>query len=42
MLDSTAIPSEEVFQRYFGRMLGTQYSRPDSLQVHYLIMQPAE
>ena len=42
MLDSSAIPSKEVFQRYFGRMLGTQYSHPDSLQVHYLIMQPAE
>lgn len=42
MLDSSAIPSKEVFQRYFGRMLGTQYSHPDAVQIHYLIMQPAE
>ena len=42
MLDSSAIPSKEVFQRYFGRLLGTQYSHPDSVQIHYLIMQPAE
>ncbi|MEZ5386547.1 MAG: hypothetical protein R3F13_13625 [Prosthecobacter sp.] len=42
MLDSDAIPSKEVFQRYFGRMLGTQYSHPDAVQIHYLIMQPAE
>ena len=42
ILDPSAIPSKEVFQRYFGRMLGTQYSHPDSVQIHYLIMQPAE
>ncbi len=40
MLDSTAIPPKEVFQRYFGRMLGTQYSNADSMQIHYLVMPP--
>ena len=40
MLDSNAIPPKEVFQRYFGRMLGTQYSHPDAVQVHYLVIPP--
>jgi len=42
MLDSSAIPSKEVFQRHFGRMLGTQYGHPGAVQIHYLIMQPEE
>ncbi|MFO1484019.1 MAG: hypothetical protein U1F71_11745 [Verrucomicrobiaceae bacterium] len=42
MLDSEAIPPKEVFQRYFGRMLGTQYSHPDSIQIHYLVIPPEE
>lgn len=40
MLDSAAVPPKEVFQRYFGLMLGTQYSNPDSTQVHYLVIPP--
>ncbi len=40
VLDSKAVPSKEVFQRYFGRMLGTQYSLPDAVQSHYLIIAP--
>ncbi len=40
MLDASAIPPKEVFQRYFGRMLGTQYAHPDSMQVHYLVIPP--
>jgi hypothetical protein len=40
MLDSSAIPPKEVFQRYFGRMLGTQYSHADAIQVHYLVIPP--
>jgi hypothetical protein len=42
MLDSSAIPPKEVFQRYFGRMLGTQYSHPDAVQIHYLVIPPEE
>lgn len=40
MLDPGALPSKEVFQRYFGRMLGVQYSYPDALHVHYLVIPP--
>ncbi|MGV3662600.1 MAG: hypothetical protein ACO1TE_20615 [Prosthecobacter sp.] len=40
MLDSSAIPPKEVFQRYFGRMLGAQYSHPDAIQIHYLVVSP--
>lgn len=40
MLDSSAVPPKEVFQRYFGRMLGTQYSHADAIQVHYLVIPP--
>lgn len=40
MLDASAIPPKEVFQRYFGRMLGTQYSHPDAIQIHYLVIPP--
>lgn len=40
MLDPGAIPAKEVFQRYFGRMLGTQYSHPDAIQIHYLVIPP--
>lgn len=40
MLDSNAVPSKEVFQRYFGRMLGTQYAHPDAIQIHYLVIPP--
>ncbi len=39
-LDPKAVPSKEVFQRYFGRMLGLQYSHPDAIQVHYLVTSP--
>lgn len=42
MLDASALPPKEVFQRYFGRMLGTQYSHPDAVQVHYLVIPPEE
>lgn len=40
MLDANAVPPKEVFQRYFGRMLGTQYSHADAIQVHYLVISP--
>lgn len=40
MLDPNAVPPKEVFQRYFGRMLGAQYSHPDALQIHYLAVPP--
>lgn len=40
LLDAGAVPPKEVFQRYFGRMLGTQYSHPDAIQVHYLVISP--
>ncbi len=39
-LDASAVPSKEVFQRYFGRMLGAQYSHPDAVQIHYLVTSP--
>lgn len=40
VLDSSAIPSKEVFQRYFGPMLNVQYSHPDAIHAHYLIIEP--
>lgn len=40
VLDASAVPPKEVFERYFGRMLGTQYSHPDAIQVHYLVTSP--
>lgn len=39
-LDASAVPSKEVFQRYFGPMLGTQYSHPDAIQAQYLLVSP--
>jgi len=34
--DSSARPSNETFQRYFGSLLSTSYSLPDALHLHYL------
>lgn len=34
--DASARPSNETFERYFGSLLSTTYSHPDSIQVHYL------
>jgi hypothetical protein len=34
--DSTARPSNETFERYFGSLLSATYSHPDSIQIHYL------
>ncbi len=39
-LNLAARPSKKTFQRYFGSMLGTQYSHPDAIQIHYLVMPP--
>ncbi|MFC5456443.1 hypothetical protein [Prosthecobacter fluviatilis] len=34
--DSSARPSNETFERYFGSLLSASYSHPDAIQVHYL------
>ncbi|WP_395743145.1 hypothetical protein [Prosthecobacter sp.] len=34
--DSSARPSDETFERYFGSLLSASYSYPDALQLHYL------
>ncbi len=34
--DSSARPSNETFERYFGSLLTAHYSHPDSIQLHYL------
>ncbi|OYW75876.1 MAG: hypothetical protein B7Z37_11155 [Verrucomicrobia bacterium 12-59-8] len=34
--DPNARPSNETFERYFGSLLSTSYSHPDSIQIHYL------
>lgn len=40
MLDSSAMPTKEVFERYFGRMLGTQYAQPDAVHVQQILISP--
>ena len=34
--DSSARPSNETFERYFGSLLTASYSHPDAIQIHYL------
>ena len=34
--DSSARPSNETFQRYFGSLLSTSYMHPDAMHLHYL------
>jgi len=42
ILEAQALPPREVFQRYFGHMLGTQFSHADAIQFSYLSLPPQE